>query len=185
MSKNQASTEISPARFGTGNGIYFEDLVTVVEMGHLIDHTVVASEIVNLACGHTTWPADSTTGAELSDAQFPELVATGRVTIFSFRVYIDPDLNGITAEFEVTIASGDVGTVYISIGGNQQSAAGLSASGESTLSWLTSNTGTGWQPVVVDLERTTAGAADQMYLERIRIKGNTIAAGAMIDPIDE
>lgn len=176
MSRTAAPTTLNPTTFGTGNGIYFEDAVQVVEQ---INYTASRTPQV-LA----QWiAAPSGWGASGNEPHAHSVTFSGSLeTFYQTDVWIDPDAQEIRIEVDAAMAAGNEGEVVVDLGGAQVVLAFDDSTPTVTDQVSSGDTGTGWQSLTVRIQRTS-GASSANALRRVQV--STEPWASLPVPLDE
>jgi hypothetical protein len=173
MARTQATSIVSPGGLALGAQVKYEDALSVIQHQNYVFGN---NPQVHLAC--TTAPAGWGTNTvhtlrisfEATDTN------TMRLEIEDF-IRIDPDVVNIVVGIRTQLTGADTGSVRVTVGGTSTTFLCTSATNGNEITPVTlatSATGTGWQFVTVELERT--GGTTAAYLRNIRLQDQQIAS---------
>lgn len=157
MAKTQTSSTLSPYRFSTGNGIYFEDARAVVEMmNHAFGHNPALHG--SMATGVDAWG-----GAGSIAPHGIELPTTSGYNIFyRGRIWVDPDVDNLVCEAEMTLTTGNEATVRFTVGSSSVTLTTFNVGTDRNSSTIaTSATGTGWLAVDIGINHSLGSDTGQ------------------------
>ena len=181
MSREMEATTISPLRFALGAMIGQEDLQKLIKQ---LNWTFGNRPQVHAAqsCGAHGWGTSES--PYLHGIAFRE-TAAGAVTVFQTNIKILPEVDNIVVGAACEFSGSDTGEVHFTVGGGSATVTCNAAQSDTdrNATIATSSTGTGWQAVTIQVERT-AGIADAQLL-RFRIQDEAIGAGALPEPLGE
>lgn len=180
MAKTSASATLSPLVLSTGNGIYKQHVQSVIEQcnysaGRNSDALAVFETGIGGAFG--TWTHAS-------------YFTTSRVTVYVINFWIDPDLQAIDIETVATLAAGQTGTIWVTVGGwtathTHAAASTTTQTSSPTTAASPTGVGTGWQTITIEMQKSSGATAGTSRLDSIRIEGRTITAANLPDPANE
>lgn len=182
MAKTATAGTISPYAFASGLGIFEADIQAVAEQ---LNYSAgkVPNTHVSMLCGTAGW-GTSTNELATHLVEFPAV--GGQVEVYTFRIWVDADVQALTLAAQCTHAAGQTGDVEFEVGaGGDTISFDDGDTTEVTGSDTTANTGTGWLTVVVKIENTSAVPAAGNTLDSIRIEEQAIAATDLPSPADE
>lgn len=157
MAQTQTSSTMSPYRFSTGNGIYFEDVQAVIEM---MNYAFGRNPTTH---GSMSTGVDAWGGAGSIATHGVELPTTsGYNQYYRGRIWIDPDVDNLVCEAEMTLTVGNEALVRFTIGGGNVILATFNIGTDRNSSTLaTSSTGTGWRAVTIEINHSLGATAGQ------------------------
>ena len=174
MSKEQATTSLSPTMMILGSPVFAEHGQSVIKQAN---HTFGnrPQTHINQGCGKRVGNAD-TPPSSLS-LEF-RVIASGSVEVLRFYVNILAETVNVTCGAECYMLGG-TGAVKFTVGSTSTTLSFDHSAGDSgvekTATLATSATGSGWQLCTVEIEKLT-GTYD-INLSRFRIQDQTITSG--------
>ena len=176
MAKTIPSSPItlSPWRISQGNGIYLEDVKSVIEAANYT-YAHLTNSHLSIVTGQDGW---GSTGNEAAthNVTFPGTTTT--TTYYQTHTWIDSDVVDLYLEAFVNIGTGASCAVNFAIGSGSSSLSFSSAGAANANTTIaTSSTGTGWQLLKITLTTSTVGSATSELLElRVEDVAQTTAA---------
>ena len=175
------ATTISPGRFALGAMVGQEDLQRLIKQ---LNWSFGNRPQVHAAqsCGASGW---GTAGSPYLHGVTFRATGSGAVTVFQTNIKILPEVDNIVVGAACEFSGSDTGEVHFAIGGGSASVTFNAAQNDTDrpATIATSSTGTGWQSVTIQGERT-AGTADAQLL-RFRVQDEAIGAAGLPEPIGE
>lgn len=195
MSKLQTKATVSPLALVTGGNVFAEHGRAVIEQ---LNWT--AGRRPQLHASYTARPKTSLVilpgvgqpgFVEVEVGTLEAAFKMGTAASYEvqrFHVRINPDTRAIEvgAECYVNPIYPDTVEVHVTVGGTTATLSATAADNDAELTetLLTADTGTGWQPVIVELVHVAAGSADA-YLKTFRLEDLAIDAADLPSPVNE
>lgn len=181
MTRTATFSTMSPYAMGTGQGIYFEQARAVAEMANYAFQNTNDCH-VSLCTGADDWNHDA--GQEIATHAAAFSASSGWLEYYSFRIWIDVDVQDVSVTAKCFFESPDEGSVRFTVGGASAVTQSFTSASllEQTDTIATSSTGTGWQTVLIEMNHTTGSQGDQT-LDDFRVEN--VAAATLPAPVIE
>ena len=158
MSRRALITDLSPATFAVGQGIYAEDLADVVGM-MAYAQARSPEHLFGWASGEAGW------GTASSPATHSVTFSGTSTTVYELRCWIDPDTQSVRVAARADVPAGSTCTVVVTVGTSSATLTFVGATTTTTVATAdlaTSATGTGLTDVKIDLQRTVGSGACEL-----------------------
>lgn len=158
MTRQAISSSLSPAQFSLGNGVYYED---VAEVAGMLAYAQARSpeHLAGLASGEAGW------GSASSPATHSIAIGGGAVTVYEFRIWVDPDLQDLRFAARADVPASTTCTVKLDVAGQPATLTFVGATTTTTVATAdlaTSATGTGLLDCSIVVERTVGTGTGEL-----------------------
>lgn len=180
MAKTQATTTLPPEIFATSQGAYYEDVQDVAEMQNAASFWSLKSVWVDQVSSVAAW---GSSGNEIATHEIDFPASSGYTTRYTFRIWIDPDVDSLTCRSTCIFPAANTGRVRITVGAaNVVLTHTAAATTTDTDTIATSSSGTGIQTVTVEIDHQT-GSSTSCYLLSWGVRCDPVVS-SLPDPVE-